>query len=92
MPYDSLLQLGNHGSNLTEEELEMHTIAAWKEGKAYMNRQIDGHGKAFSRPLVHVSSCACLNFVSELLGFVHSASVLLPWCINSSVTRSKLLP
>ncbi|KOM33531.1 hypothetical protein LR48_Vigan01g308700 [Vigna angularis] len=26
-------QLGNHGSNLTEEELETHTISAWKEGK-----------------------------------------------------------
>ncbi|XP_031395747.1 sucrose nonfermenting 4-like protein isoform X2 [Punica granatum] len=48
-----LRELGNHGSNLTEEELETHTIAAWKEGKAYMNRQIDGHGRAFSRPLVH---------------------------------------
>ena len=48
-------QLGNHGSNLTEEELETHTIAAWKEGKAYLNRQVDGHGRTFSRPLVHVS-------------------------------------
>lgn len=48
-----LRELGNHGSNLTEEELETHTIAAWKEGKAYLNRQIDGHGKAISRPLVH---------------------------------------
>ncbi|MBA0600089.1 hypothetical protein Gorai_006288, partial [Gossypium raimondii] len=34
-----LRELGNHGSNLTEEELETHTISAWKEGKAYMNRQ-----------------------------------------------------
>ncbi|XP_071723904.1 sucrose nonfermenting 4-like protein [Rutidosis leptorrhynchoides] len=48
-----LRELGNHGSNLTEEELETHTIAAWKEGKAYLNRQIDGHGRAFSKPLVH---------------------------------------
>ncbi|KAH7573587.1 hypothetical protein JRO89_XS03G0176900 [Xanthoceras sorbifolium] len=47
------MQLGNHGSNLTEEELETHTISAWKEGKAYMNRQIDGHGRAFSKPLIH---------------------------------------
>ncbi|WVZ12930.1 hypothetical protein V8G54_017460 [Vigna mungo] len=28
-----LRELGNHGSNLTEEELETHTISAWKEGK-----------------------------------------------------------
>ncbi|KAJ0035669.1 hypothetical protein Pint_24562 [Pistacia integerrima] len=47
------MQLGNHGSNLTEEELETHTISAWKEGKAYLSRQIDGRGRAFSRPLIH---------------------------------------
>ncbi|KAL0414706.1 UNVERIFIED_CONTAM: Sucrose nonfermenting 4-like protein [Sesamum radiatum] len=32
-------QLGSHGSNLTEEELETHTIAAWKEAKSYQNSQ-----------------------------------------------------
>ncbi|KAJ0093658.1 hypothetical protein Patl1_25105 [Pistacia atlantica] len=47
------MQLGNRGSNLTEEELETHTISAWKEGKAYLSRQIDGRGRAFSRPLIH---------------------------------------
>ncbi|XP_050218322.1 sucrose nonfermenting 4-like protein [Mercurialis annua] len=48
-----LTELGKHGSNLTEEELATHTISAWKEGKAYMNRQIDGHGRALPRHLVH---------------------------------------
>lgn len=48
-----LRELGNHGSNLTEEELETHTISAWKEGKAYLNGQIDGHGRALSRRLIH---------------------------------------
>ncbi|KAF3456191.1 hypothetical protein FNV43_RR00841 [Rhamnella rubrinervis] len=48
-----LRELGNHGSNLTEEELETHTISAWKEGKAYLNGQIDGHGRALSRHLIH---------------------------------------
>ncbi|XP_044500431.1 sucrose nonfermenting 4-like protein isoform X2 [Mangifera indica] len=48
-----LRELGNHCSNLTEEELETHTISAWKEGKAYLSGQIDGHGRAFSRPLIH---------------------------------------
>ncbi|KAM0984968.1 hypothetical protein COP2_012583 [Malus domestica] len=48
-----LRELGNHGSNLTEEELETHTIAAWKEGKAYLNGQIDEHGRAVPRQLVH---------------------------------------
>ncbi|PQQ15876.1 sucrose nonfermenting 4-like protein isoform X2 [Prunus yedoensis var. nudiflora] len=48
-----LRELGNHGSNLTEEELETHTIAAWKEGKAYLNGQIDGHGRALPRRFIH---------------------------------------
>lgn len=48
-----LRELGNHGSNLTEEELETHTISAWKEGKGYLNRQIDGNGRALSRGLIH---------------------------------------
>ncbi|XP_027368683.1 sucrose nonfermenting 4-like protein [Abrus precatorius] len=38
-----LRELGNHGSNLTEEELETHTISAWKEGK----------WSAFSRRFIH---------------------------------------
>ncbi|XP_030545595.1 sucrose nonfermenting 4-like protein isoform X2 [Rhodamnia argentea] len=59
-----LRELGNHGSNLTEEELETHTIAAWKEGKAYLNRQIDGHGRAFSRPLVHAGPFDSLKDVT----------------------------
>lgn len=48
-----LRELGSHASNLTEEELETHTISAWKEGKAYLNRQNDCHGRAFSRRLIH---------------------------------------
>ncbi|KAI3736766.1 hypothetical protein L2E82_26751 [Cichorium intybus] len=38
-------ELGSHGSNLTEEELETHTISAWKEAKLYLNKQITEHGK-----------------------------------------------
>ncbi|KAL0558875.1 hypothetical protein IC582_003458 [Cucumis melo] len=38
-------QLGKRGSNLTEEELETHTISTWKEGKAYLNgRWMDKEG------------------------------------------------
>ncbi|XP_062175177.1 sucrose nonfermenting 4-like protein isoform X3 [Alnus glutinosa] len=48
-----LRELGSHASNLTEEELETHTISAWKEGKAYLNRQNDGRGRAFPRHLIH---------------------------------------
>ncbi|KAF7837846.1 sucrose nonfermenting 4-like protein isoform X1 [Senna tora] len=46
-----LRELGNHGSNLTEEELETHTISAWKEGKSYLNRQTNG--TAFPRRFVN---------------------------------------
>ncbi|KAF8017253.1 hypothetical protein BT93_H2445 [Corymbia citriodora subsp. variegata] len=59
-----LRELGSHGSNLTEEELETHTIAAWKEGKAYLNRQVDEHGRTFSRPLVHAGPFNTLKDVT----------------------------
>ncbi|GJR17145.1 hypothetical protein Tco_0965672 [Tanacetum coccineum] len=45
-------QLGNHGSNLTEEELETHTTSAWKEAKLYLLKQSTKHGKIFSKLLV----------------------------------------
>ncbi|GFZ14019.1 sucrose nonfermenting-like protein [Actinidia rufa] len=48
-------ELGSHGSNLTDEELETHTISAWKEAKLYLNRQIDVKGRAFPRQLVHIN-------------------------------------
>ncbi|CAI9762701.1 unnamed protein product [Fraxinus pennsylvanica] len=46
-------ELGNHGSNLTEEELETHTISAWKEAKSYLNSRINGQGSAVPRLLLH---------------------------------------
>ncbi|KAI8010835.1 Sucrose nonfermenting 4-like protein [Camellia lanceoleosa] len=46
-------ELGSHGSNLMEEELETHTISAWKDAKSYLSRQIDGNGRLFRRQLVH---------------------------------------
>ncbi|XP_051129952.1 sucrose nonfermenting 4-like protein [Andrographis paniculata] len=39
-------ELGSKGSNLTEEELDTHTISAWKEAKSYMNSQVAGQGCA----------------------------------------------
>ncbi|CAI9284786.1 unnamed protein product [Lactuca saligna] len=47
-------ELGNHGSNLTEEELETHTISAWKEAKLYLSKQTIDQGKIFSKRLVRV--------------------------------------
>ncbi|CAL5332287.1 unnamed protein product [Camellia sinensis] len=46
-------ELGSHGSNPIEEELETHTISAWKDAKSYLSRQIDGNGRLFPRQLVH---------------------------------------
>ncbi|XP_022959226.1 sucrose nonfermenting 4-like protein isoform X2 [Cucurbita maxima] len=48
-----LKELGKRGSNLTEEELETHTISAWKEGKAYLNGRVDGQGRFLSRQFIH---------------------------------------
>lgn len=45
-----LRELGNHGSNLTEEELDTHTISAWKEGKS-----IESYGRSYPRQFVHAS-------------------------------------
>lgn len=51
-----ILQLRSHGSNLTEEELDSHTISGWKEAKSYMNRQINDGARTGPRQLVHVSA------------------------------------
>ncbi|CAL5339587.1 unnamed protein product [Camellia sinensis] len=59
-----LRELGNHGSNLTEEELETHTISAWKEGKSHLNRQINGSGRSCSRRLVHAGPYDSLKDVA----------------------------
>lgn len=48
-----LRELGTHGSNLMEKELETHSILAWKDGKSRMCGQIDGNGKLNQRVLVH---------------------------------------
>ncbi|MCL7022620.1 hypothetical protein MKW94_018801 [Papaver nudicaule] len=59
-----LRELGSLGSNLTEEELETHTISAWKEGKSHLERQIDGHGRAFPKILIHAGPYDCLKDVA----------------------------
>ncbi|KAI8023710.1 Sucrose nonfermenting 4-like protein [Camellia lanceoleosa] len=59
-----LRELGNHGSNLTEEELETHTISAWKEGKSHLNRQINGSGRSCPRRLVHAGPYDSLKDVA----------------------------
>ncbi|KAL0364803.1 UNVERIFIED_CONTAM: Sucrose nonfermenting 4-like protein [Sesamum angustifolium] len=79
-----LRELGNHGSNLTEEELETHTISAWKEGKAHLNRHSAGNLRSHSRHLVHDGSYPHLLHLASLSGilkcicrhFKHSSSSL----------------
>ncbi|KVH93559.1 Cystathionine beta-synthase, core [Cynara cardunculus var. scolymus] len=56
-PLDFILilrELGNHGSNLTEEELETHAISAWKAGKLQLTRKFDGNGSLNPRHLIDV--------------------------------------
>ncbi|PPR95875.1 hypothetical protein GOBAR_AA24799 [Gossypium barbadense] len=59
-----LRELGNHGSNLTEEELETHTISAWKEGKVYLGRQIHGNARSYPRCLVQAGPYDSLKDVA----------------------------
>ncbi|XP_031485446.1 sucrose nonfermenting 4-like protein [Nymphaea colorata] len=78
-PLDFILilrELGNHGSILTEEELETHTISAWKEEKMHLHRQ------TVRRPLVHAGPCDSLKDVAlkilqkkvATIPIVHSSS------------------
>ncbi|XP_042065660.1 sucrose nonfermenting 4-like protein isoform X2 [Salvia splendens] len=59
-----LRELGNHGSNLTEEELETHTISAWKEGKAHLTQQISASYDSYMNRLVHAGAYDSLKDVA----------------------------
>ncbi|XP_057539193.1 sucrose nonfermenting 4-like protein isoform X2 [Amaranthus tricolor] len=59
-----LRELGNHGSNLTEEELETHTILAWKDGKVCHNRQTEGSGRPYARQLINAGPYDSLKDVA----------------------------
>ncbi|KAJ1380908.1 Immunoglobulin-like fold [Sesbania bispinosa] len=59
-----LKELGNHGSNLTEEQLETHTIAAWKEGKLQQRRTVDSNGGSYPWRFVHAGPHECLKDVA----------------------------
>ncbi|WOL03323.1 sucrose nonfermenting 4-like protein isoform X2 [Canna indica] len=59
-----LQELGNRGSNLTEEELETHTISAWKDGKHQMFGQLDEHGRPLQGNIIHAGPYDCLKDVA----------------------------
>ncbi|XP_020240983.1 sucrose nonfermenting 4-like protein [Asparagus officinalis] len=66
-PLDFILilrELGNHGSNLTQEELETHTISAWKEGRQLLYGQVDEHGRPIEKRLVHAGAYDSLKDVA----------------------------
>ncbi|XVF38687.1 hypothetical protein REPUB_Repub20aG0123300 [Reevesia pubescens] len=77
-----LRALGNHGSNFTEEELDTHTISAWKEEKAYMNGQVDGHGRPIPGHLVYAGPCDNLKDVA--LKILQSGVAIVPVIHSSS--------
>ncbi|XP_073113919.1 sucrose nonfermenting 4-like protein isoform X5 [Elaeis guineensis] len=76
-------QLGNHGSNLTEEELETHTISAWKEAKQQLSRQMDPCGRTFQRRLIYAGPSDSLKDVAlkilqnevSTVPIIHSSSL-----------------
>ncbi|KAL6198087.1 hypothetical protein ACLB2K_027879 [Fragaria x ananassa] len=59
-----LRELGNHGSNLTEEQLETHTIAAWKAGKLYLKRRLDRNGRFYPPQLISAGPSDSLKEVA----------------------------
>ncbi|GMI79324.1 homolog of yeast sucrose nonfermenting 4 [Hibiscus trionum] len=95
-----LRELGNHGSNLTEEELETHTISFWKEGKVHLSIQIDGNARFYPRHLVHAGPYDSLKDVAlrilkskvAVVPIIHSSSPdgSLPQLLNLA-TLSEIL-
>ncbi|KAG0483454.1 hypothetical protein HPP92_011538 [Vanilla planifolia] len=66
-PMDFILilrELGSRASNLTEEELETHTIAAWKDAKHQIIRQLDSSSKSGQRSLVYAGPYDSLKDVA----------------------------
>lgn len=59
-----LRELGKRGSNMSDEELEMHTISGWKEEKLRLSGQIAGFGRTTSRGLIHAGPYSSLKDVA----------------------------
>ncbi|CAJ1960850.1 unnamed protein product [Sphenostylis stenocarpa] len=69
-----LKELGNHGSNLTQEQLETHTIAAWKEGKLQLSRTLESNGGSYPWQFVHISSSSIRGQEVSTIPIIHSSS------------------
>lgn len=72
-----LMELHNNGSMLTDEELETHTVFAWKEGKYQLNREPDGSVEQLpGRPLIQADPHESLKDVA--LKIVHNKISTVP--------------
>uniref|UniRef100_A0A7N0UJ63 CBS domain-containing protein n=1 Tax=Kalanchoe fedtschenkoi TaxID=63787 RepID=A0A7N0UJ63_KALFE len=86
-----LRELGSRGSNLTEEELETHTISAWKDGKAYLTRPVDGQGRPIQRQLIHAGPFDSLKDVATKILKYEVATVPILHSTNQDNTFPQLL-
>ncbi|CAI7869898.1 unnamed protein product [Closterium sp. NIES-53] len=73
LPYSNPLpacahtQLHCNSASLSEEELETHTIAAWKEEKLALATPLDAPHTPARRPLIYVGPDETLRKVAEVL-------------------------
>ncbi|KAL7144498.1 hypothetical protein ABFS83_07G016100 [Erythranthe nasuta] len=84
-------ELGTHGSNLTEEELETHTISAWKEAKLYLSTQVNGLGSAVPRQLVQAGPDDSLKEVALKILQNGVATVPILHSLSSDASNPRLL-
>ncbi|CAM8905577.1 unnamed protein product [Rhodiola kirilowii] len=86
-----LRELGNRGSNLTEEELESHTISAWKDGKSYITRPVDVQGRPIQRQLIHAGPFDSLKDVAVKILKHEVATIPILHSTNKDNTFPQLL-
>ncbi|KAL1808401.1 hypothetical protein DCAR_0727860 [Daucus carota subsp. sativus] len=75
-------ELGDRGSNLTEEELETHTISAWKQAKLFLNRQTNEHRSEFPSQLIQAGPDENLKDVASKI--LHTGVATVPIIHSSS--------
>ena len=64
------LQLHRNRAILTDQQLEVHTISSWKEGKSRLHGEAVGPAQMmFGRPLIRVSALAHLKHSGDV-GFL----------------------
>ncbi|XP_020245891.1 sucrose nonfermenting 4-like protein [Asparagus officinalis] len=84
-----LQELQKNERMLANEELEMHSVSAWKEGKLQLYRQCNGPIGLNLRPLIHVSDQDCLKDVA--LKILHNEISAVP-IFRSLLPDSSCMP